>query len=94
MNKEEFLEMLHSLPGWDNMTRKGGAGVHLNYKGVDFLIFRDDTLHYLKYLPSNNKQETIIGEFNSLLEECRKELKKELEEWNIVRLTRNDNEGD
>ena len=27
MNKEEFLEKLHSLPGWDDMPRKGEAGV-------------------------------------------------------------------
>lgn len=43
MNKEEFLEKLHSLSGWDDMTRKGGAGVLLKYRGVDFLIFRDDS---------------------------------------------------
>jgi hypothetical protein len=30
MSKEEFLEKLHSLPGWDDMTRKGGAGVQYN----------------------------------------------------------------
>ena len=94
MNKEEFLEKLHSLSGWENMTRKGGAGVLLKFKGVDFLIFRDDASHYLKYKPSNTKQKTTICEFNSLLEECREELKKELEEWNTKRLTRDDNEGD
>ena len=94
MSKEEFFEKLHSLPGWDDMTRKGGAGVHLKYKGVDFLIYRDDALHYLKYLPSNEQQVDIIQEFNSLMEECRDELKKELEEWNEVRLTQDDNEGD
>ena len=86
--------MLHALPQWDNMTQKGGAGVCLNYKGVDFLIFRDDSSQFLKYLPSDKKQESIIREFNSLLEECHAELKKELEVWNAVRLKRDDNEGD
>lgn len=94
MSKEEFLEKLHSLQGWDDMTRKGGAGVHLKYKGVDFLIYRDTASQYLKYKPSNKQQVAIIREFNSLMEECRDELKKELEEWNIVRLTQDDNEGD
>lgn len=94
MNKKEFLEKLHSLSGWENMTRKGGAGVQLNYKGVVFLIFRDDASHYLKFVPLNKKQKSIIQEFNSLLEECRKELEKELEEWDFIRLTQDANEGE
>ena len=94
MNKEKFLEKLHSLSGWDDMTRKGGAGVKLNYKGVDFLIFRDEASHFFRFTPSDKNQESIIHEFNSLMEQCREEIEKELEGWNIVRLTRDDNEGD
>ncbi len=94
MNKKEFLEKLHSLSGWENMTRKGGAGVQLNYEGVDFLIFRDDASQYLKFVPLNKKQKSIIQEFNSLMEECREELKKELEDWDFTRLTQDANEGD
>lgn len=94
MDKKEFLEKLHSLPEWDDMTRKGDVEIHLNYEGVDFLIYRDDASHYLEYVPSNKQQASIVQEFNSLMEECREELKKELEDWDFIRLTQDANEGD
>lgn len=94
MNKEDFLEKLHSLSGWENMTRGGDAEIHLNYKGVDFLIYRNDVSHYLEYEPSNKLQVAIVKEFNSLMEGCREELKKELEDKDYIRLTQDANEGD
>ena len=36
----------------------------------------------------------IVRAFNALMGSCRKELEKELGQWNMVRLTRDDNEGD
>ena len=94
MDKTYFLNLLHNLPGWDNMTRKGGAGVVIPFKGVDFLIYRAEASHYLKYEPQTEGDVIIIKEFNALMEDCHSELTKELDEWNMVRLTRDDNEAD
>lgn len=94
MNKDEFIKLLHSHSSWENMTKKGGAGITVNFEDVEFLIFRDEASHYLKAVPQGEKQETIVKDFNRLLGSCRKELAKELEQWNEIRLNRDDNEGD
>lgn len=94
MNKESFMRMLRSHPGWENMTRKGGAGIEVLFGGVEFLVFRDNALHYLRAVPQNAKSLAIVRAFNALMRSCREELEKELEQWNMVRLTRDDNEGD
>ena len=76
------------------MTRKGGAGIEVLFGGVEFLVFRDNALHYLRAVPQNAKSLAIVRAFNALMRSCREELEKELEQWNMVRLTRDDNEGD
>lgn len=76
------------------MTRKGGAGIEVIFGGVEFLVFRDNALHYLRAVPQNAKSLAIVRAFNALMRSCREELEKELEQWNMVRLTRDDNEGD
>ena len=35
----------------------------------------------------------VVRTFNTLMGSCRRELAEELEQWNLVRLTRDDNEG-
>lgn len=44
--------------------------------------------------PQGPCQVEIISEFNALLESCRLELSKELDKWDEIRLTRDDNEAD
>lgn len=94
MNKETFMRMLRSHLGWDDMTRKGSAGIVVLFGGVEFLVFRDNALHYLRAVPQNATSLAVVRAFNDLMGNCRKELEKELEHWNITRLTRDDNEGD
>ena len=94
MNKETFMRMLRSHPRWDDMTRKGSAGIVVLFGGVEFLVFRDNALHYLRAVPQNATSLAVVRAFNALMGNCRKELEKELERWNMVRLTRDDNEGD
>lgn len=94
MNKERFLRMFRNHPGWGKMTRNGGAGIVVLFGGVEFLVFRDNALHYLRAVPQNATSLAVVRAFNALMGNCRKELEKELEQWNLVRLTRDDNEGD
>lgn len=94
MNKDTFLRMLRNNPGWDNMTRKGGAGIVVFYGGVEFLVFRDDASHYLRAIPQSATSLESVKDFNSLMRNCRRELVRELDQWNMTRLTRDDNEGD
>lgn len=94
MNIDSFMRMLHNHPGWENMTRKGGAGIVVLFGGVDFLVFRDNALHYLRAVPQNATSLAVVRAFNALMGKCRKELEKELEQWDMTRLTRDDNESD
>lgn len=94
MNKDEFMKLLHSNPSWENMTKKGGPGITVIFEDVEFLLFRDDASHYLKAVPQGEMQFAIVKDFNRLLGCCRKELAKELEQWNEIRLNRDDDEGD
>lgn len=94
MNKERFLRMLRNHPGWENMTRKGRAGIVVLFGGVEFLVFRDDVSHYLRTVPQNATSLAVVRAFNALMGSCRRELAEELKQWNMTRLTRDDNEGD
>lgn len=94
MDKETLLKELRSLTGWEDMLKHGKAGVRIEYKGITFLLYRDDATHCLKNIPKDNTQEEIIKEFNTLMKECSEEIKKEMERWNQIRLVRDDNEGD
>ena len=94
MDKDSFLNLLRNNPGWDNMIKKGRAGVKVNYKSVDFHIFRDDASHFLRVEPTTSGEVLVIQEFNALIESCRSEIAGELEIWNEIRLNRDDNEGD
>ena len=94
MNKDSFLRMLRNQPCWDDMIRRGRAGITVLFGGVEFLVFRDDALHYLRAVPQNATSVAVVRAFNTLMGSCRRELAKELEQWNHIRLTRDDNEGD
>lgn len=94
MNKETFLRILRNHPEWDNLIRKGRAGIVVLFGGVEFLIFRDNALHYLRAVPQNATSLAVVRAFNALMGSCRRELAKEMEQWNMTRLTRDDNEGD
>ena len=76
------------------MIGKGTQGVVVEYNGVEFLIYRNDADHYLKYQPTTITEAYIVAEFNDLMDCCRAELSKELEQSNMNRLVRDDNEGD
>ena len=93
MDKKTFLQWLRNNPAWDNMLKRGGAGVKTNYKNVEFLIFRDDASLFLRVVPSSSSEVLVIEEFNALLESCRSEITEELEKWNVIRLNKDDNEG-
>lgn len=93
MNENEFLELLHNQPGWNNMIQRGSAGVKVFFKGVYFEIFRDNANHFLNFRPLNS-QKDIIAEFNNLWANCHAELQQEIEQGNMDRLFRDDNEAD
>lgn len=94
MSKDDFLKLLHNQPGWASMIQRGSAGVKVCFKGVYFEIFRDSSNHFIRFLPLGKVQANVVAEFNSLLSNCKAELKEELEQSNMERLTRDDNEGD
>ncbi len=94
MDKNMFLRLLRNNSGWKNMTQKGSAGITVIYKNVEFLIFRDVASHYLRAVPQDPTTLAVVRAFNTLLNSCRRELAKELDRWNMFRLTRDDNEGD
>ena len=94
MDKNAFIAMIHNNPNWDNLTRKGIAFIVVSYKNVDFELFRNEVNHFLQAQPQDQSQVEIINEFNALLEDCRSELSEELEVWDGIRLTRDDNEAD
>lgn len=71
MNKERFLRMLRNHSEWENLTRKGGAGIVVLFGGVDFLIFRDNALHYLRAVPQNATSLAVVRAFNALMGSCR-----------------------
>lgn len=94
MNREIFLSLLRNNPGWDNLTRRGGPGIRVRFENVDFLVFRDGALHYLRAVPHDPTTLAVVRNFNTLMSSCRRELAAELDHWNMVRLMRDDNEGD
>lgn len=94
MDKDTFIRMLHKNPGWNSMVRKGGMGIVVRFGGVDFLVFRDNASHYLRAIHQSTTNPAAIKAFNTLMSNCRQELEKELGQWNMVRLTRDDNESD
>lgn len=94
MSKDEFLKLLHNQPGWSTMIQRGTAGVKVCFKGVYIEIFRDSSNHFLRFLPWGDAQADVVAEFNNLWSSCKAELKEELEQSNMERLTRDDNEGD
>ena len=94
MDNDVFLKRLRGVHGWKDLLGKGKAGVSVDYKGVTFLLYRDDASHFLRYVPMNKTEVKIIGEFNNLMESCRKDIMEEMVEWNDIRLERDDNEGD
>ena len=94
MDKFSFLDMIHSNPGWSDLTQKGKGKIIVLFQGVEFLVFRDTASPFLTASPQTECEVAIIEEFNTLLGSCRSELKKEFDEWNKTRLFRDDNEGD
>ena len=94
MNRDMFLRLLCNNPGWDNMIRRGGPGIMVRFENVEFLVFRDGALHYLRAVPNNLTTLAVVRNFNTLMSSCRRELAAELDNWNMVRLMRDDNEGD
>ena len=94
MNRDIFLRFLRNHPGWENMIRRGGPGISVCYGNVNFLIFRDEASHYLRAVPEDSTTLAVVKAFNYLMNSCRRELAEELGHWNMVRLMRDDNEGD
>ena len=94
MNKISFLDMIHSNPGWSDLTKKGKGKIIVCFQGVDFLVYRDTASQFLTASPQTECEVAIIEEFNTLLDSCRCELKKDFDKWNMIRLFRDDNEGD
>lgn len=94
MNKDEFLKFLHNQYDWKAMLEKGAAGVAVKFNGVTFNVFRDDAEHFLTCEPCNSGELAVIEEFNALMESCRPEISAELQQAEMARLNRNDNEGD
>ena len=94
MNRNMFLRLIRNNPGWENMIRRGSPGFSVYFGNVEFLIFRDDALHYLRAVPHDQTTQDVVMAFNSLMRSCRRELAAELDHWNMDRLTRDDNEGD
>lgn len=94
MDKNNFLRIIRSHPGWKNMTQKGSAGISVFFGNVEFLIFRDAASHYLRAVPKNQTTLAVVRAFNTLINSCRKELSAEISQWNKARLYRDDNEGD
>ena len=94
MNRDTFLKMLRSHPGWGDMKRKGKAGMMVYFRGVEFFVFRDNAFHYLRKIPRDETTLAVVKEFNALMCSVRKELERELYQCSLARLTRDDNEGD
>ena len=94
MDKFSFLDLIHTNPGWRDLTKKGKSGVIVLFRDVEFLVFRDTASQFLTASPQTECQVEIIDEFNTLLDSCRSELIMEFDEWNMTRLFQDDNEGD
>ena len=94
MNRNQFLRFPRNHPGWENMTRRGSSGISVCYGNVHFFIFRDEASHYLRAVPHDSTTLAVVRVFNNLMNSCRRELVEELDHWNMVRLMRDDNEGD
>ena len=86
MNKDDFLNLLHDQPGWNNMTQKSNAGIKVLFEGVYFEIFRDSANHFLRFLPLDTSSTDVVTEFNALWRCCNIELQSELEQSNMDRL--------
>lgn len=76
------------------MMQKGCAGITVSFWNVDFLIFRDSAYHYLRAVPQDPTTLAVVRAFNALMNSCRKEFAAEMNHWNMIRLIRDDNEGD
>ena len=94
MDKFSFLDLIHSNPGWSDLTKKGKSGINVLFHDVEFLVFRDAASQFLTASPQTECQVEIIDEFNALLDSCRPELEKDFDEWNMIRLFQDDNESD
>lgn len=92
MDKDTLLKELRNLSGWKEMLMHEKASVCFEYKGVTFLLFRNDATYFLKYQPKDSTQVRIVMEFNTLMEECSEDIRKEMEEWDHLRLMKDDNE--